>query len=196
MADLAPKIGQDGDGHFSFVDIVDQSTIHFFLQFHRGQEEHGLNYRARQIAVELSPKAVSDILISGFQARSFGREIVAVSVPATSSLSTQDARISLVTKPHTDDERKDYPYGPQLIIPIKYRKRIGRSILAILSICLSSGLFAWAAFATSIFATAPMVGYVVPLESRVLAVVGGVLSTLYAYYLWADDIALDKVRRT
>lgn len=107
MTDLAPKIGEDEGRRYSFVEVVDQSTIHFFLQFHRGQEEHGLNYRARQIAVELSPKAVSDVLISGFQARSFGRETVAVSVPATSSLSTQEARVSLTTKPHSDDERKD-----------------------------------------------------------------------------------------
>jgi hypothetical protein len=196
ITDLTPKIGQDGERRYSYLELVDQSTIHFLLQFHRGKEERGLKYRARQITVEVTPKVASDLLISGFQARSFGRETVAVSVPATSSLSAQEARFSLVTKLHQDDKRKDYPYGPQLVVPIKYHKRISRSIIAILSLCVSSGLFAWAAFTTSVFANAPAVGYVVPLEYRVLAVVGGVLATLYAYYLWADDIALDKARRT
>jgi hypothetical protein len=196
MIELTPKIGEDGERRFSYLELVDQSTIHFRLQFHRGKEELGLDYRARQISVELTPKAASDLLRGGFQSRSFGCEIVAVSVPATSSLSAQEAQFTLATKLHQDDERKDYPYGPQLAVAIRYRKHIGRSLFAILFLCLSSGFFAWAAFATSVFASKPTVGYVVPLECRVIAVVVGVVATLYAYYLWTDDIALDKARRT
>jgi hypothetical protein len=146
--------------------------------------------------VELTPKAASDLLLSGFQARSFGHETIAVTVPATSSLSWQEARVTLTTKLHEKDERKDYPYGPQLAIAIRYHKHLVRSLLAIAALCLSSGLFAWAAFATSVLTAQPSVGYVVPLGCRVAAVIVGILTTLYAYYLWTDDVALDKARRT
>jgi hypothetical protein len=195
MTDLLPKIGEDGDRRYSYLQLVDQSTVYFRLQFHRGREEHGLDYRARQVIVGLSPKA-SDLVRSGFQARSFGRETVSVSVPATSSLSAQTAEFTIATKLHDSDSRKDYPYGPQLAVAITYRKHIGRSILAILSLCLSSALFALGAFATSVFASIPKVGYIVPLECRVAAVAIGVLASLYAYYLWTDEISLDKARRT
>lgn len=196
--DLKPQTGEevDEDKRYSYLAVPDQSTLHFRLQFHKGKEEHGVGYRAREISVDLTPKAASDLLQNSFQARSFGREIVAVSVPATSSLSSQEARITLTTKNHEKDERKDYLYGPRLEIAIRYHKDILRSLLAIVALCSASGLFAWAAFATSVLTTPPTAGYIVPLGCRVATVVVGIVATLYAYYLWSDDVALDKARRT
>jgi hypothetical protein len=167
ITDLTPKVQSDGDRRQSYLKVVDQSTLYFHLQFHRGREEHGIDYRARQIAVESSPKSSSDLARSSFQARSFGREVVAVAVPATSSLSAQEAKFHLLTKLHDKDEFKDYPYGPQLEIAVSYSKAIFRSLLAIAFLCLSSALFAWAALATSVFATDPKYGYIAPLECRV-----------------------------
>jgi hypothetical protein len=196
--DLKPKTDKeaDEDKRYSYLAVPDQSTLHFRLQFHKGREEHGVGYRVREISVELTPKAASDLLLNSFQARSFGLEVVAVSVPATSSLSPQEARIALTTKNHEDDARKDYLYGPRLEIAIRYRKAVFRSSLAIVALCIASGLFGWAAFATSVLTAAPTVGYIVPIGCRVVGVVIGVLTTLYAYYLWTDDVALDKARRT
>ncbi|MEA3054457.1 MAG: hypothetical protein QOG72_3360 [Sphingomonadales bacterium] len=182
---LTPKRRTIDEKSYSFLDVVDQSTLHFYLQFHRGKE-HGTDYRIRWITVEGSPKSSSDLVQSGFWSRSFGLETVAISIPATSSLSTQEARFQLFTKLHADDEKKDYPYGPQLVIAVRYSKDFFRSLLAIAALCTASGLFAWAAFSTA----------GVDVRCRIVAIVLGVLASLYAYYLWTDEVALDKARRT
>lgn len=182
---LTPKRRTIDEKSYSFLDLVDQSTVHFYLQFHRGKE-HGTDYRIRQITIEGSPKSSSDLVQSSFWSRSFGLETVAISIPATSSLSTQEARFQLFTKLHADDEKKDYPYGPQLTIAVRYRKDFFRSLLAIAALCTASGLFAWGAFSTS----------GVDVRCRIVAIVLGVLASLYAYYLWTDEVALDKARRT
>jgi hypothetical protein len=193
---LSPKTSSEGDRRSSYFEVTDQTTLNFHLQFYRGKEEHGVDYRARQISVEGYPKASSDILKSKFLSRSFGQETISVPVPATNSLSEQTARFRIVTELHTDDEQKVYPYGPQVSIVVRYRKARFKSWTAIVLIILASGLFAWAAFAMSVLGSAPTIGYVVPLLRRVGAVVLGVLLSLYAYYLWNDDVSLDKARRS
>jgi hypothetical protein len=191
---LQPKIDQEGDRSVTYLEVVDQSTLYFTIQFQRG-EEHGSDYRMRRITVEGSPKAASDLIRSSFASRSFGREVVAISIPATTSLATQELRIQFATQSHEDDDVKDYPYGPQPAIQVRYRKSFWRSAFAVVSVMLGSTLFAWAAFATS-FATAPATdGIIVPLFYRGLFVAVGVLCSMYGYYLWTDDVGLDKVRR-
>ena len=194
--ELTPKTDESENRSFSYLDVVDQSSLHFHIQFHRGREEHGITYRIRRISVEGSPKSSSDLVQSSFLTRSFGQEIVAISIPATSSLSVQDVRFQIVTTHHERDEQKDYPYGPQLSITVRYRKDFVRSSLAILALSGASGLFAWAGFATSILTANPVFGSIAPIECRVLSVVIGVLASLYAYYLWTDEVTLDKGRRT
>lgn len=182
---LSPKKRTIGETSYSFLEVVDQSTLQVYLQFYRGRE-HGTDYRIRQISVEGSPKSSSDLVQSSFWSRSFGQETVAISIPATSSLSIQEARFQIFTKLHENDEKKDYPYGPQLTIAVRYRKAIIRSLLAIAALGSASAAFAWAAFSTTGVAT----------QCRVAAVVLGVLASLYAYYLWTDEVSLDKARRT
>jgi hypothetical protein len=194
--DLRPQTRSDGDRRYSVLDVVDQTTLHFHLQFHRGKEEPGTEYRIRKISVEGSPKASSDQVQSSFTARSFGQETVAVAIPATSSLTTQEARFQFLTKLHDQDDRKDYGYGPQLNIAVSYRKDLWRSLLAIASLCTASGLFGWAALSTSVLAGDPKHGTIAPIACRVAAIVIGVLASVYAYYLWTDEVALDKARRT
>ncbi len=192
---LEPRTVVEGGRSVSVLELVDQSTIYFHVQFQRG-EEHGSDYRLRRVTVEGSPKAASDLIRSSFSARSFGQEAVAISIPATSSLSAQTVRVQFATQLHEKDDVKDYPYGPQPAIEVRYRKALLRSLLAILSVVAASVLFAWAAFATS-FATAPATdGIIVPLAWRGAFAAVGVLLSLYAYYLWTDDVALDKARRT
>lgn len=192
---LKPKTVKEDNRSITYLEVVDQSTIYFTVQFQRG-EEHGRNYRMRRVSVEGSPKAASDLIRSSFAARSFGREMVAVSIPATSSLATQEVRIQFATQLHESDEAKDYPYGPQPAIQVRYRKDMWRSLVAFLSITLASAIFGWSAFATSFATATPIAGMIVPLEYRALAIGIGVLFSMYAYYLWSDDIALDKIRRT
>jgi hypothetical protein len=177
------------------LEVVDQSTIYFHIQFQRG-EEHGADYRQRQVMVEGSPKAASDLIRSSFPTRSFGQEVVAVDIPATSSLSVQTVRVQFATQLHEKDEVKDYPYGPQPALEVRYRKARLRSLLAVTSTVGASSLFAIAAFATSFATAVPIAGIIVPLCWRALFVALGVLLSLYAYYLWTDDVALDKARRT
>ena len=195
-SNLAPVTGDDGELRFSYFSVTDQTTLTFRLQFYRGKAEHGPAHRARLISVEGSPKSSADLVQSKFLARSFGQAAITVPVPATTSLSQQSARFRIITELHADDEQKVYPYGPQLTISVRYRKSKLKSLMAIVSIMLSSGLFAWAVFSTSVFASTPCVGYVVPLPWRVGAVIAGVLLSLYAYYLWNDDVSLDKARRS
>jgi hypothetical protein len=140
--ELVPKMDDTEAKRYSYLDVVDQSTLRFYIQFHRGKEEHGTTYRIRRISVEGSPKSSSDLVQSSLTTRSFGQEAVAVYIPATSSLSVQDARFQVLTKPHDDDEMKDYPYGPQLSITVRYRKAALRSLLAIVALCVASGAFA------------------------------------------------------
>jgi hypothetical protein len=94
---------------------------------------------------------------------------------------------------HEKDERKDFPYGPELLFVVKYRKWGWRVFLAVASICAASALLAWAAFASSV--PTPTFQNPQPLTCRILATMVAVLLTLYAYYLWSDDVSLDKVRR-
>jgi hypothetical protein len=190
------KLSDENEKSYSYLKAVDQSTLQFHMQFSRGKSEHGTDYRPRKIAIDATPKSASDLLLTSFTTRSFGQEIVAVSLPATNSLSTQEARFRIATQLHVDDAKKDYPYGPQLVIPVEYRKGILKTILAIFSIAFSSGSFAFAAFSTSTSTADLKFGYLVPLCARVIAVVLGILASLYAYYLWNDEITLDKVRRT
>jgi hypothetical protein len=191
--ELQPLRGNEEDGRTqTYLSVEDQATIYFHIQFHRALE-HGSDYRIRKIRIGVSPLA--DLSASSFPTRSYGREIVAMRVPATMSLSTQEIAYQLETVHHEKDERKDYPYGPTVKIPIRYRKAPFRSILAIGLICCASALFAWAAFATSILTSVPTVGHAVPLSCRAVAVVLGVVASLYAYYLWSDEISLDRARR-
>lgn len=192
--DVPVETRVDGNAKRTFLKLPDQSILYMYLQFHRGQE-HGVGYRSRRISLEGSPKASADLVLSSFFARSFGQETVAVNIPSTSSLSEQSARFSLVTQPHKDDEQQDYPYGPQVALPVAFRKSYARAALAVISVCAASGLFGWAALATSVLASKPISGDLVPLSCRVAAIVGGVLASLYAYYLWNDDLSLDKARR-
>jgi hypothetical protein len=192
---LTPMTAAEDERSVTYLDVVDQSTLYFTIQFQRG-DEHGHDYRGRRVTVEGSPKAASDLIRSSFVSRSFGREVVAVSIPATSSLATQEIRIQFATQLHDKDEIRDYPYGPQPAIQVRYRKDVARSAMALLSIICASALFALAAFATSFSTSVPVAGIIVPLMWRALAIGLGVLLSMYAYYLWTDDIALDKVRRT
>jgi hypothetical protein len=185
----------DERGTESYLSVQDQSTIYFHIQFHRGQE-HGSDYRIRKMRVEVSPKSLAGDGGGSFATRSFGQEVVAISVPATSSLSTQEIRYQFETIHHDSDERKDYPYGPALAIAVQYRKAVLRSVLAVALICVASGLFAWAAFSTSVLTNTPVVGVVVPMYCRATAIVIGVVATLYAYYLWSDEVVLDRARRS
>ncbi len=192
---LSPKVESNEDRRYSFLESVDQSSLQFHLQYHRGQE-HGTNYRIRRISVESSPKSSSNLAQSSFSTRSFGQEIVGVTIPATSSLSKQEGFIQFITNLHECDDQKDYCYGPQIAIAVQYRKALGRSLMAIAVICLASGLFAWAGFTTSVAADVPKLGSIVSIGWRVAAAVIGVLTSLYAYYLWTDEVTLDKARRT
>ncbi|MDC7693870.1 hypothetical protein PQU94_06190 [Asticcacaulis sp. DXS10W] len=192
---LVANVGDLGNRKYSYLNVLDQSQISFHIQFCRGKQEQGKDYRIRKITVDSTPKVTSDLLTSSFWSRSFGEETVSITIPATSSLSYQEAVFKIETGSHEKDERKDYPYGPLISVAVRYRKSIRRSLLAIVSVALSSGLFAWAAFSTSTLTSDLIAGYIVPLEYRASAVVIGVLLSLYAFYLWSDDIALDKVRR-
>jgi len=194
-ASLEPLQRVDAERTESYLSVRDQSTIFFHFQFHRGRE-HGPEYRIRKVRVEVSPKSVADPAVALFNTRSFGQETVAVKVPATSSLSSQDMRYQFETVLHDADERKDYPYGPNLTIAVEYRKAIVRTILALVLISIASVLFAWAAFSTSVLTATPIVGKVVPMCWRATAVLAGVIATLYSYYLWTDEISLDRARRS
>jgi hypothetical protein len=192
---LEPLQRIDAERTESYLSVRDQSTIFFHLQFHRGRE-HGPDYRIRKIRVEISPKSVSDAAVTSFATRSFGQETVAINVPATSSLSSQDIHYQFETVPHDADEHKDYPYGPNLMIAVQYRKAIFRTILALALICVASTSFAWAAFSTSVLTANPVVGRTAPMCWRTGAVLIGVVASLYSYYLWSDEISLDRVRRS
>lgn len=192
---ITPKTAIEGNKSVSYLDVVDQSTLYFTIQFQRG-EEHGRDYRMRKVTVEGSPKAASELIRSSFTSRSFGQELVAVTIPATSSLATQEVRIQFATQLHEKDAIKDYPYGPQPAIQVRYRKDFARSAIAFVNILLASMLFAWSALATSFATAIPIAGMIVPLEYRAIFIGIGVLCSMYAYYLWSDDVALDKVRRT
>ncbi len=152
---LKPTKGEDGERRYSFFDVKDQTTIKFHLQFYRGREEHGIGHRTRTIVVEAAPKATTDLVQSKFQARSFGQESVVVAVPATTSLSEQSARFRIATELHELDEQKVYPYGPQLEIHVRYSKDPLKISLAFAALAVASGLFAFAAFATSVLAVPP-----------------------------------------
>ena len=192
---LLPHNRLDGDRTLTYLSVPDQSTIFFHVQFHRG-EEHGSAYRIRKFQVEISPRVGADVAVGAFATRSFGRETVAINVPATSSLSIQDIRYQFQTVHHDQDERKDYAYGPFPAIAVQYRKALARSILAIALICAASGLFAWAGFSTSVVSTPPVAGATVSIWLRTIAIVIGVLTSLYAYYLWNDEVSLDRSRRS
>jgi hypothetical protein len=194
-SNLQPLYRFDAEQTETYLSVRDQSTIFFYLQFHRGRE-HGPDYRIRKIRVEISPKSAADDAVTSFATRSFGRETVAINVPATSSLSVQDVSYQFETVPHDNDEFKDYPYGPNLKIAVQYRKAPFRSALALALICAASGLFAWAAFSTSVLTGVATAGTVVSMCWRTMAVIIGVLATLYSYYLWSDEISLDRARRS
>lgn len=191
---LEPRTIVEGNRRVTYVEVVDQSTIYLTIQFQRGAE-HGSDYRIRKVVIDGSPKVASDLVRSSFSARSFGQETVAVTIPATSSLAVQEIRIQFTTQLHESDEIKDYSYGPQVAIQVRYRKGVIRSLVAVSCLLISSIIFAWAAFATSFATSAPISGDIVPLKARALAVGLGVLLSLYSYYLWSDDISLDKARR-
>jgi hypothetical protein len=120
-------------------------------------------------------------------------EAVAVAIPSTSSLSQQLVEFRLETLPHPSDPNTAFPPGPQLAFKVKYSKSVARVLLAFGALAISTALLAWAAFVT---APAPPTA-VEPclILERVGASVIGVLVILYAYYLWSDDISLDKARR-
>jgi hypothetical protein len=193
--DVQPLQRLDADRTQTYLRIPDQSTLFFYLQFHRGRE-HGPDYRIRKIKVEKSPKSEGDAVITSFASRSFGQETLAINVPATSSLSAQDIRYQFETISHDNDERKDYPYGPNVRIAVQYRKDLIRSLLALALICAASALFAWAAFSTSILTGPAVFGKAVPICWRIGGVILGVFASLYSYYLWSDEISLDRARRT
>jgi hypothetical protein len=193
--ELQPLSRFDGERTLSYLSVPDQSTIYFYVQFHRGRE-HGSDYRIRKFKVEISPKAGGDEVAAAFATRSFGRETVAINVPATSSLSIQDIRYQFETLHHDADERKDFPYGPSPAIPVTYRKALIRSVLAIALICFASALFSWAAFSTSVASGTASSDATVSVCSRTIAIVIGVLASLYSYYLWNDEINLDRARHS
>ena len=174
-----------------YIASHDQSIISFHLRFHRAKEAATTEYRLRNIQLESSPKSFSDSGPSTFASRSFGLETVAVNIPSTSSLSQLEVRYRLETLLHKDDELNSFPYGPRLMFRVKYSKQLLRVTLAIATLLIATGLLAWAALATN----DPMHPDPDLIWCRVLASVLGVLASLYAYYLWADDIALDKARR-
>jgi hypothetical protein len=176
-------IAEDGTMR-TYLSVQDQATLYFHIQFQRARE-HGSDYRIRRIRIGVSP--LIDAVASSFPTRSYGREIVSMRLPATMSLSTQDLNYQLETVHHEKDDLKDYPYGPTAKIAIKYRKAVFRSVLAICLICGASALFAWASFSVSV---------TVPMSHRTIAVIGGVLASLFAYYLWSDEIGLDRARRS
>ncbi len=120
---LTPLRRLDAERTESYLSLRDQSTVFFHFQFHRGRE-HGPDYRIRKVKVEVSPKSVADPAVASFSTRSFGQETVALKVPATLALSSQEIRYQFETVLHENDERKDYPYGPNLTIAVEYRKPI------------------------------------------------------------------------
>jgi len=195
LTSLEPLQRLDAERTESYLSVRDQSTMFFHFQFHRGRE-HGPDYRIRKVRVEVSPKSVADSAVASFTTRSFGQETVAIRVPATSSLSSQDVRYQFETVLHDADERKDYPYGPNLTIAVEYRKAIVRAILALALVCAASALFAWAAFSTSVLTATAVAGRAVPMCWRTGAVLVGVVATLYSYYLWSDEISIDRARRS
>jgi len=185
-----------GDRTQSYFELVDQSTLLIDLQFHRAKDMDSINYRSRYVAIESSPKSPIEIPLSRFRSRAFGQETVAVRVPSTTSLSDQDFLFQIATENHEKDDQKDYVYGPQLTLAAKYKKPLGRVCVSLTMIFLASSLFAIAAFSSST-STAPLTeGFLVPLPCRIAAILTGVICTVYGFYLWSDDIALDKIRRT
>jgi len=181
-AEIEETIGPDNRKE-ACLKIVDQSTMSFHIQFYRTRESYTEGYRIRRIKVESSLKALSESAPNTLTSRSFGREVVTVNIPSTSSLSDLDVRYTLETQNHDGDERKDYPYGPRIGVLVRYRKPVARIFWAVLAICFATAMFTWGSTNG------------LGLWLRILAAVLSVISTLYALYVWSDDISLDKARR-
>jgi hypothetical protein len=174
-----------------YIVCHDQTVLTFHLAFHRAREDLTSGYRPRRIQLESSPKSFGETAPSVFASRSFGLEAVAVGIPSTSSLSQQAVDYRLETVTHPNDPNTGFPPGPQLAFKVKYNKSGLRVLLAFGSLAISTALLAWAALITAPAAsTNPCL-----IWERVGASVMGVLILLYAYYLWSDDISLDKARR-
>src|SRR5262249_1490139 len=81
------EVAQEVDRATSYFRSVDQSVLEFEIQFHRARESDTKDYRIRQIKVESSPKALADTFLNTINTRSYGRNSIALPIPATSSLS-------------------------------------------------------------------------------------------------------------
>lgn len=176
-----------------FMVSHDQTVLTFHLRFHRAREALTSSYRPRRIQLETSPKSFGESAPSIFPSRSFGFETVAVNIPSTSSLSQQEVSYRMETLSHELDPLKSFLYGPRLSFKVKYNKRVGRVLLSFAALAVSTALLAWAAFVSAPLPPAPADSCLI--WERVGASVLGVLSLLYAYYLWSDEISLDKARR-
>lgn len=176
-----------------FIMSSDQTRLTFHLAFHRAREILTSKYRPRRIQLETSPKSLGESAPGVFATRSFGLESVAVSIPSTSSLSQQTVDYRFDTVLHEADPNKGFPYGPRLSFRVSYSKHGGRVLLSFVALAISTALLAWAAFVSPPPASAPADPNLI--WERVSASVFGVLALLYGYYLWSDDINLDKARR-
>jgi hypothetical protein len=108
-------------------------------------------------------------------------------------LSQQTVDYRLDTLLHEADTHKGFPYGPRRSFRVRYNKDGCRIALAFAALAVSTALLAWAAFVAQ--PPAPATPDPALIWERVAVSVMGVLSLLYGYYLWSDDISLDKARR-
>jgi hypothetical protein len=81
----------------TYIRCVDQSILEFELQLHRARESDTKDYRIREIHVDSSPATISGKFLDAISTRSYGRSVITLPVPATSSLSDSTARFLFKT---------------------------------------------------------------------------------------------------
>ncbi|MCW1776536.1 hypothetical protein, partial [Pantoea ananatis] len=177
---------------FSYIKITDQSTLDFKIQFYADKTKK--NY-VRRILTLTSSKNIDAFLINErILSRATGYSNYDIKIPTSLSLRLINSEIRLKTSSLNKDE-EDYPVGPEVYLNIKVKKKVSATLLAISSTVVASCLFAYGALSTGTLMNSGHPLEITPISIRVACIGIGVVVSAWAYYLWHDELSIDKIKR-
>lgn len=177
---------------YSYIKIPDQSTLDIKIQFFADKTKK--NYVRRNLILSSSKNVDAFLINEGITSRATGYSNYDIKIPTSLSLRLINSEIRLRTR-HVNNEEQDFPVGPDITFNVKVKKSPIAMIFSLLSTVAASCLFSYGAFSTGTLLNNGIPVVITPIGFRVFCIALGVIVSAWAYYLWHDELTIDKIKR-